>query len=155
MSKIDKICPICGNAVPRGRRKYCSPVCERAAFNAARRTRIESKKKETKDVTPVEKICPVCGNSFIPEDPKRKYCSQECYKVVHLEKCKEYRERKKNGEPARKKKWETVGDKRPCHGCGKPSYNYWCPACWRKRAQKYGIPEEDVPGVRWYEQEVE
>ena len=148
----ERTCPICGKSFARnGKRVYCSPECAKRGHDeknsAAQKKRIAKRREGGK-------ICPVCGTNFTPTHQKQKYCSKECYKVVFKRQCKEYHERKKNGEPARKK-WETVSDKRHCHGCGKPSYNYWCPACWRKRAQKYGIPEEDVPGVRWYNEEVE
>ena len=149
----DRVCPICGKSFQRTAKRivYCSDECatqgHKEKSSAAQKVRVAKRRADGK-------TCPVCGKKFTPEDPKQKYCSKECYKVVFKRQCKEYHERKKNGEPARKK-WETVGDKRPCHGCGKPSYNYWCPACWRKRAQKYGIPEEDVPGGRWYNEEVE
>ena len=148
----ERICPICGKSFSRkGKRVYCSDECAQEGHKknsyAAQKVRV-AKRREGK-----ERKCPVCGKP-VPRNMK-KYCSHECAKKAQLQQCRESYERRKRGEQARKKKWETVGDKRPCHGCGKPSYNYWCPACWRKRAQKYGIPEEDVPGVRCYNEEVE
>lgn len=148
----ERICTICGKSFTRkGKRVYCSDECAQESHKknsyAAQKVRV-AKRREGK-----ERKCPVCGKP-VPRNMK-KYCSHECAKKAQLQQCRESYERRKRGEPERKRKLETVGGKRPCHGCGKPSYNYWCPACLRKRAQKYGIPEEDVPGVRYYEEEVE
>lgn len=92
-----------------------------------------------------EVLCGICGKPFILTHTKRKYCSPECSETARLARCKEHRERQKQGEPLRKKKWAPNAEMRTCHQCGKPSVNYWCDACWKKRARTYGFNVEDVP----------
>lgn len=110
----------------------------------------------------MEKTCEICGKTFMAARGNHKYCSAECSAKGKTVKDKEFHQKKK--QLIRERLVERIcpicgttfkprSERQQC--CCKPCTNYRCTSCWRKRAQKYGIPEEDVPGVRWYEQEVE
>ncbi len=76
MSKIERICPVCGKVfyttpsrINRSDRIYCSRKCYGIATT-----------------TKIEKTCPVCGKTFYAEPNQIKkgcgiYCSRKCYGI--------------------------------------------------------------------------
>lgn len=129
-------CVICGNDVPQNRKKYC---CDRCRIKA-NILKDKERKQELRWVSKEVK-CTVCGKPFMPRTRNHEFCSKDCHNA--------FIRGKKRLESLREKQNAPV-KKRVCHTCGKPTDNYWCSSCWRKRAIQYGIPFRDVPGF-WSE----
>lgn len=113
-----------------------------------------------------ERVCPVCGAAFATTVPVQKYCSPSCTAKrrklrAHQRYLKKIRQAEladrqaqqhltpsearqlaihKKIEQTRQQNREAAASRRCCD-CGKPTNNYRCAACWRKRG-RYELGEE-------------
>lgn len=79
-------------------------------------------RKKKEEAAPRVAVCPFCQQEFTPTG-SRTYCSDKCRAAAQ-------RQRDQN-RMENLRRVRQVG--RTCHDCGKPTTDYRCPACWRKR----------------------
>jgi len=71
-------CVICGNDLPRMRRKFCTDTC--AAFYESRRKKHLVKYNLRALLEP--RNCSLCGEEFMPHSDRNIYCSATCCRTV-------------------------------------------------------------------------
>jgi predicted nucleic acid-binding Zn ribbon protein len=79
-------CARCAKPLPEGNRKYCGPLCAKAARNDWKhRQDKEAAYAATKAYRAAwskrqpERTCPVCGKAFQPKHKHSKICSKSCW----------------------------------------------------------------------------
>ena len=93
-------------------------------------------------------FCIVCGKEFDARTTWQLCCCDDCRKKRKEEVNRSYYQKVRAGETPKR----PVGQdskpapltRRRCHDCGKPTTNYRCAACWRKRGRCGHVGEENV-----------
>lgn len=118
-----RICPICGEPVPKGRIVYCSAACKSKADR-----RKDYSRKGQKDRHPPFRLltCPVCGK--VSERPIKSKLCETCQCEKDKANSAAYRARAKAGTVRR------LGESYPCLGCGElytltSGKQRYCPRC--------------------------
>lgn len=147
-----KICPVCEKPISDGQ-TYCSLACETIAARVRRSMeqhgidkrsvapsegKIQVVKKEQPETSPPS-FCQQCGKALTSSQKGQRYCSCLCAGAARRKVKPPKREYTRpvmeeiDWVPTEKNK------KRPCHDCGKPTYNYRCSECWAKLRKKFDI----------------
>lgn len=115
-------CSVCGKSMPKGRHRYCSDECKRAAESESRRKNPPKKKPYTcrlcgwvrylrippdtntcRRCSLIEKtynkVCDACGEAFISKGPRTRYCDS-CVTAA-LKAAREYSAKAKKISPSR------------------------------------------------------
>lgn len=118
-----RICPICGEPVPKGRMVYCSENC----MNKAERRKDYSRKGQKDRHPPFRMLtCPVCGK--VSERPIKSKLCEACQREKDKANNAAYRARAKAGTS------RHLGESYPCLACGElytltGSKQRYCPRC--------------------------
>lgn len=110
---MDRLCIICGKALPPRRTRYCSPECAREGANRLAREVTSKRPKSTPWRTI---ICPDCGRE-VRVHIKSKRCP-ECQAEADRRHNLECQQRRRLG------KTRPIGSTDICQRCGKP-YTVW------------------------------
>ena len=124
----DKVCHTCGKAFPPiiGRQKYCSDECKREMRRQKKRTYHE----------PLYGVCEYCGSEYQKRAVSQRFCSTLCNRRNRYWSAGQERG-PKNYEAMEYVPSVVNRPTRYCaSGCGTPTNNYRCSACWQEIMEK-------------------
>jgi hypothetical protein len=73
-----KYCTVCTKELPGHRQRFCSDRCSRE-----HRIEVSKRRRKRLQLDPIP--CANCGESFIPRSIRNKYCSNDCWTVVQIQ----------------------------------------------------------------------